>query len=131
MPTATTYEQLLVETLPQAIETEKQYREIGDRFGDLVGKARARTGSETKLMRLLALLIEDYDRRNSLPPDDAAPADRLRFLLEHSGKTPGDLFAIFGQRSHVNEAINGKRKISAEQARKLGELFRLKPGLFI
>jgi hypothetical protein len=48
---AETYEELLAEAGPQAIETEKQYREIGKRFGDLVGKGRARTRSETKLMR--------------------------------------------------------------------------------
>ena len=82
-------------------------------------------------MRLLALLIEDYDRRNALPPDEAGPADRLRFLVEHSGKTPASLIPIFGQRSHVNEALNGKRRISAEQARKLGRMFGVGPGLFI
>ncbi|MCC6361957.1 MAG: transcriptional regulator [Bryobacterales bacterium] len=130
MPTAT-YEQLLAETVPQVIETDRQYREIGSRFGDLVGKGRFRTQSETKLMRLLGLLIEDYDRRNALPPDDGAPPDRLRFLLEHSGKTPADLLPVFGQRSHVNEALNGKRRISAEQARKLGRMFNVNPGLFI
>lgn len=126
-----TYEQLLAEAVPQVIETEKQYREIGNRFGDLIGEGRARTLSETKLMRLLALLIEDYDRRNALPPDEAGPADRLRFLVEHSGKTPASLIPIFGQRSHVNEALNGKRRISAEQARKLGRMFGVGPGLFI
>lgn len=71
MPIAT-YEELLAETVPQVVETEKQYREIGGRFGDLAGKGRARTANETKLMRLLALLIEDYDRRHALPPDDGA-----------------------------------------------------------
>ncbi|MGE5567740.1 MAG: helix-turn-helix domain-containing protein, partial [Rhodospirillales bacterium] len=126
-----TYEQLLAETVPQVIETEKQYREIGTRFGDLVGKGRARTPSETKLMRLLALLIEDYDRRNAMPPDDATPSNRLRFLVEHSDKTPADLLPVFGQRSHVNEALTGKRRISAEQARKLGAMFNVNPGLFI
>ena len=130
MPTAT-YERLLAETVPQPIETEKQYREIGNRFGDLVGKGRARTRSETKLMRLLALIVEDYDRRNGLPLDDGTPADRLRFLLEHSGKTPADLLPIFSQLSHVNEALNGKRRISAEQARKLGRIFGVGPGIFI
>lgn len=130
MPTAT-YEQLLLEAVPQIIATEKQYREIGDRFGELVGKGRARTQSETKLMRLLALLIEDYDCRNALPPDNATPDERLRFLMEHSGKTPADLLGIFGQRSHVNETLNGRRKISAEQARKLAKLFHVQPGLFI
>lgn len=96
MPTAT-YEKLLKETVPQIIEIEKQYREIGDRFGELVGKGRARTQNKTKLMRLLALLIEDYDRRHALPPDNATSDERLRFLMEHSGKTPADLLPIFGQ----------------------------------
>jgi HTH-type transcriptional regulator / antitoxin HigA len=130
MPTAT-YEQLLIDAIPEVIETEKQYRELGGRFADLIGKGRSRTREETKLMRLLALLIEDYDRRSALPPDDATPADRLQFLLEHSGKTPADLLPIFGQPSHVNEALNGKRKISAEQARKLAKVFSVKPGLFV
>jgi len=130
MPSAT-YEELLVETVPQVIQTEKQYRQIGSRFGELVGKGRARTQDETRLMQLLALLIEDYDRRNAMPPDNATPAERLRFLVEHSGKTPAVLLAIFGQRSHVNEALNGKRRISADQARKLAKLFSVDPGVFI
>jgi HTH-type transcriptional regulator / antitoxin HigA len=126
-----TYEQLLIETIPQVIETGKQYREIGDRLGDLIGKGRARSREETKLMRLLALLVEDYDRRNAVPPDKATPAERVQFLLEHSGKTTADLIPIFGQRSHAHEALNGKRKISAEQARKLAKMFSVNPGLFI
>ncbi len=129
MPTAT-YEQLLVETLPRRIEDDEQYDMVRSRFGDLFGKRR-RTAAEDRLMDLLGLLIEDYDRRNSFPPDNATPADRLRFLLEHSGKTPADLLPVFGQRSHVSEALNGRRKISAEQARKLAEMFSVGPGLFI
>jgi HTH-type transcriptional regulator/antitoxin HigA len=130
VPTAT-YEELLIETLPQVIETETQYHQIASRFGDLVGKGRARSAEETKLLRLLALLVEDYDRRHALPPDNSTPAEKLRFLLEHSGKTASDLQFVFGQRSHVHEALTGKRRISAPQARKLGQLFRVSPGLFL
>ena len=129
MPMAT-YEQLLIETVPQVIETDKQYREIGVRFGDLVGKNR-RTAAEEKLMGLLGVLIQDYDRRHALPPDDATPPERLRFLLDHSGATPADLIPVFGQRSHANEALNGKRPISAAQARKLARMFNVSPSLFI
>ena len=82
-------------------------------------------------MDLLGVLVEDYDRRHSLAPEDSTPVDRLQFLLAHSEKTPADLLPIFGQRSHVNEAMNGKRKISADQARKLDKLFSVQPGLFI
>jgi HTH-type transcriptional regulator/antitoxin HigA len=130
MPTAS-YEQLLLETLPARIESEEQYREVGDRLGDLIGKRRRRTKEESKLMHLLALLVEDYDRRNALPPEESTPAEMVRFLMEHSGKTAADLLPVFGQRSHVNEALNGKRPISAEQARKLGELFGVAPGVFV
>jgi len=130
MSTAT-YEELLIETLPQVIETQAQYDPIARRFGDLVGKGRARSADETKLMRLLALLVEDFDRRHALPPDRSTPAERLQFLLEHSGKTATDLRPVFGQRSHVHEALTGKRSISAPQARKLGQLFRVDPGLFL
>jgi len=82
-------------------------------------------------LRLLALLVEDYDRRHALPPDKSTPAEKLQFLLEHSGKTVTDLQSVFGQRSHVNEALTGKRSISAPQARKLGRRFRVSPGLFL
>ena len=130
MPSAN-YEELLVETLPQVIETEKQYRGIGDRLGELVGKGRSRTRDETKLVRLLGLLIEDYDRRHGMPDQEDTPAEKLQFLMEHSGKTSADLIPIFGQRSHVSEALSGKRKISADQARALGKLFGVKAGLFL
>jgi len=61
------YERLLTEILPQVIETEAQYDRIARRFGDLVGKGRARSAEETRLLRLLALLVEDYDHRHALP----------------------------------------------------------------
>ena len=130
MPTAT-YQELLIETLPQAIRTEAQYRQIARRFGDLVGKGRARSAEETRLLRLLALLVEDYDRRHALPSDNSTPAEKLQFLLEHSGKTATDLQPVFGQRSHAHEALTGKRSISAPQARKLSQLFCVSPGLFL
>jgi len=126
-----TYEDLLVETAPEVIEGDAQYHGVLKRFGDLVGKANKRTPQETKLMRLLGLLIQDYDRRHALPPDESTPAERLAYVLEVSRKTPSDLLSIFGQRSHVSEALKGRRSISAEQARKLGKMFHLNPGYFL
>ena len=130
MPGAT-YEQLLVETLPKVIENDKQYDTLHRRFGDLVGKGRKRTRDETEFMKLLAVLIQDYDRRHSLPALDDTPAERLHYLLEVSGKAPADLIPVFGQKSHVSEALKGKRPVSADQARKLGKMFHLNPGYFV
>jgi antitoxin component HigA of HigAB toxin-antitoxin module len=41
------------------------------------------------------------------------------------------LLSVFGQRSHVSEALSGKRKVSVEQARKLAKLFSVKPSVFL
>lgn len=60
--------ELLVETLPHVIENDEQYDEIRGRAAELVGKQRRRSPEETRLMRLLLLLVEDYDRRQGLPP---------------------------------------------------------------
>jgi hypothetical protein len=62
-----------LQRLPVRIESEAQYRQTGDRLGDLIGKGRGRTKDETKLMELLALLVEDYDRQNALPPKEVRP----------------------------------------------------------
>ena len=127
----TAYEELLLKTKPEVIETRERYETVLRRVADLTRAGRHRTPEETKLFRLLSLLIQDYDRRHALPPDEATPAERLEYLLEVSGKTPADLLPVFGQRSHVNEALNGKRPISADQARKLGQMFHLNPGYFV
>jgi antitoxin component HigA of HigAB toxin-antitoxin module len=66
-----------------------------------------------------------------MPDEEDTPAEKLHFLIEHSGKTSAGLLPIFGQRSHVSEALSGKRTISADQARALGKLFSVKPGLFL
>jgi HTH-type transcriptional regulator/antitoxin HigA len=127
----TVYDRLLCEVRPEVIETDERYAEVSVRLAELVRRGTRRTASETRLMKLLAVLVEDYDRRHALPSDEGTPAERLRYLLEASGKTTTALIPVFGQRSHANEALNGKRPISTEQARKLGALFSVKPGLFV
>jgi antitoxin component HigA of HigAB toxin-antitoxin module len=127
----TVYERLLCEVHPEVIETAERYDEVSARLAGLVRKGDRRTASETRLMRLLAVLVEDYDRRHAMPPSNSTPAETLRYLLESSGRAATALIPVFGQRSHANEALNGRRPIGTEQARKLGALFGVKPGLFV
>ena len=115
----------------QMLETEEQYDSAAVRLSELVRKGRRRTVDEIRLMKLLAVLVRDYDERNALPPAGMAAGEALQYLLEQSGKTAVDLLRVFGQRSHVNEALNGRRKISTEQARKLAQMFSVNPGVFI
>lgn len=124
-----TYEQLLAETLPSRIDSEEQYDSICSHFGELLRKSR-RSAAEERLADLLSVLIEEYDRRNAMPPDNSTPGELLQFLLDHSGKTIIDLLPVFHQRTRVNEVLSGKREISLEQAKRLGRMFHVKPWLF-
>ena len=65
MPSAPTYEHLLLEVLPEVIQTEDQYDSAAVRLSELVRKGHRRTADETRLMKLLAVLVHDYDERNA------------------------------------------------------------------
>ena len=130
MPATATYEELLADALPKRIETDADYDRLHRRLSELM-RLQKRSTAETELFHLLVLLIQDYDRRHALPPDDSSPAERIQYLLEVSGRDAAELIPVFGQRSHVYEALNGKRPISAPQARKLGAMFHLNPGYFL
>lgn len=62
------YEQLLADIRPARIGTDAGYDTTRAQFGELLRKAR-RNKAEDRLMDLLGVLIEDFDRRNALPPD--------------------------------------------------------------
>ena len=76
-----------------------------------------------------------YERRRKMLQAaleaDLAPHELLQALLEESGKRQADLVSIFGSRSRVSDAVNGKRAISKGQAKRLSEYFRVSPAAFI
>ena len=69
MQTAT-FEDLLTEAALARIGNEAEYESVCARFGSLLGRHK-RTKAEDRLMELLGVLIQDYDRRNAMPPDDS------------------------------------------------------------
>lgn len=96
----------------------------------LLKKGEARTPEEHALCELLLKLIDDYQERHTIIPDLPAH-ELLQVLLTESGKRQADLVPIFGSRSRVSDAVNGKRTISKEQAKRLGAYFRVSPAAFI
>lgn len=130
MPVAT-YENLLLEALPKVIKTEEQYDECLNRVSTLVRKSKDRTPDETELMQLLSILIEDYDRKQEFSIEDNKPHEILKFLFDEHGMKLDDLSSVFGQKSHVSEALSGKRPISVTQAHKLASIFSVKHKLFL
>ena len=124
------YGTLLANTLPRVIETPEELERLTREIEPLLNKGDRRTAEEEELCRLVLKLIDDYQREHQLIPR-LQPHELLQSLLEESGKRQVDLLPVFGSRSRVSDAVNGKREISKAQAKRLGELFQLSPAAFI
>ena len=118
------------ETLPRVIATSEELERLTRQIEPLLDKGERRTPEEEALCCLSLKLIDDYQQtRRSIP--EMKPHELLQALLEESGKRQADLLPLFGSRSRVSDAVNGKRAISKSQAKRLGEFFSVSPAAFI
>jgi HTH-type transcriptional regulator/antitoxin HigA len=124
------YAELLSATLPRIIENDAELERVAQTVEPLLDKGKRRTREEEALCRLLLRLIEDYQQANRAIPR-LPPSEALLALLEARNLRQADLLPIFGSRSRISDAVNGKREISKAHARKLAEFFSVSPDLFI
>lgn len=120
--------------IPKVIETEVEYEQNLAVAEKLIAKKKNRSPEETTLFRLLVKLIEDYEESNySLKEwQDLPPHEILQHLLEVSHTKQTDLVGVISpSKGLISAIVNGKRAISKEQAKKLGQYFKLSPSLFI
>ena len=126
------YKELLIKYQPKVIETEEEYRQALTVVEYFVFK-KDRTLEEIALYDLAIILVTNYESK-TCPMDDwrtQSSTEMLQYLLDTSGKRQSDLVGIIGSSGIVSEVVNGKRAISKSQAKKLGEIFKVSPSLFI
>jgi HTH-type transcriptional regulator/antitoxin HigA len=125
------YGDLLKRFAPKVIETAEENRlalRIVDRLMN-IGDGK-RSAEENALLSLLAALIEQFERK-AYPVPQAEPKEILRDLMESNELKAADLADVMGGRSRVSDVLSGKRAISKEQAKRLGERFGISPAAFI
>jgi HTH-type transcriptional regulator/antitoxin HigA len=123
------YAQLLAKTLPSIIRTEEQNEMYLQQVTDLLRRENTLSQAESELLRLLTLLIEDFENRHYATPK-ASPLAAIIFLMDQHGLKQKDLTAVFGAPSITSEILNGKRELNREQIRRLSERFHVSPELF-
>jgi HTH-type transcriptional regulator/antitoxin HigA len=116
--------------MPIPIETEEDNERMLAVAGRLMEKGENLSAEEEALLRLLATLIEDFETK-FYRPEDAAPLEVLRHLMEGRGLRQSDMWELFGSKGVASEVLNGKRGISKTQAKKLAEYFHVPVSLFI
>ena len=86
--------------------------------------------TETDAIELLTLLVERYEQAHyAIPAANAVSV--VRFLIEQQGLAQRDLIPQFGSESAVSMFLQGHRKLTLEQVRKLSSRFKLPADVFI
>lgn len=124
----TDYGTLLSETKPEVIQEESQSQLYVALLEQLTSKTSV-SAAEEKLIRLLTVLIEEYESKN-YPVPPAGPADIVRHFMEVHALRQKDLVDIFGAESTVSDILHGKRDITKEQIRRLCSRFHVSPAVF-
>ena len=124
------YGLLLMETVPQVIESDADLDRAEETVNWLLSKGENLSPEEEKLLELVSDLIEAYEDIHYQIPE-SSPLDMLRFFMEDRGVKQSDLLSVFGSSGITSEVVNGKRSISKAQARKLAKYFKVSVELFI
>src|SRR6266404_9891285 len=64
---------------------------------------------------LLALVIEDYERRH-WPIEPPNPVDAIRYRMETGGYTQADLGRLIGSRQRASDVLARKRRLTMRMA---------------
>jgi HTH-type transcriptional regulator / antitoxin HigA len=124
------YRRLIAKVSPTIIETEEENERVLAIIERLMVKGEKRSPEEDAILNLLVHLVEQFEER-AYPIGDAPPAETVAFLLEQRGLKPIALAEILGSRGRVSEIMAARRSISKEQAKRLGEFFRVSAAAFI
>ena len=123
------YAQLLSKTLPRPITSDNQLTQALEITSRLMAQAEL-TAEETALLKLLSILIAEYERtRYADLFQKLAPAEALAYLMKENQLSQRDFPGI--PQSRISDILAGKRKISKAQARVFGERFKVSPALFL
>lgn len=102
------------------IKTEEAYRKAINQAELLAARDPEIGSKEAELLELLALLIEDFERKN-FKFDVPDPISAIEFRMEEQGLRQRDLIPILGSRSRVSEVLARKRPLTIPMIRSLSE----------
>ena len=123
------YARLLAESLPTVIDSEGLNELYLEQVSELLRREDSLSPAETQLLKLLTLLIEDFEEKHYAVPR-SGPLATVRFLMDQHSLKQKDLTDIFGTPSITSEVLSGKRELNKEHIRRLSKRFKVSPELF-
>jgi len=123
------YAHLLQRLQPQVIRSSQQHSRYLSLAEDLMLQ-RNLTRAQTRLLELLAVLIERYEAER-YGSSNADAVDTLKELMAAKGMKQSELAPFFGSKGVASEVLNRRRRISINSARALAKHFNLPVDVFV
>jgi HTH-type transcriptional regulator / antitoxin HigA len=73
---------------------------------------------ESDELEVLATLVSEYERKR-WPIEAPDPVDVLRYVMDQRGLSAADLVPYIGQRGHVYDVLNRRRRLSLSMIQRL------------
>lgn len=124
------YGALLQRTLPSVIRSEEDYDRHLQRLEEMMEHG-PKSVAEGRLMELLGVILQDYEKRRFRLGESATPHSVLRSLMDAKKVRHKDVWHLFGSKGIASEVLNGKRAISKEAAKKLAKFFSVSVEVFL
>lgn len=99
----------------KVIKTDEQHAQA---VAHLLRLMEAGDNSNNDTIELLALVLEDYERKVS-PSPSVDPVDAIGFRMDQMGMSAKDLAPYLGSQSKVSEVLNRKRPLTLAMMRNL------------
>jgi len=128
--TAPAYQSLLNKHCPSVIHTKAEHKQLLAELDRLFHKSSL-SAAEQRYSELLAVLIEDYEKRTLPLESKSDPIDVLKELMAANHLQQKDLLDVFKHKTLLSEILSRKRPLSLHHIRGLARRFRLSPEVFI
>lgn len=125
------YAELCALLPPRVIHDRADYENVSEVADAMAGHENDFTADQADYFDTLCALMEAYESETE-PPPKGTPLRALKFLLNEHGLSGADLSGILGASRALGPMIlRGERNLTLEHVRRLGEHFKIDPGLFL
>jgi HTH-type transcriptional regulator/antitoxin HigA len=115
----------LIKRFPlRPITTEAENDRAAEACDELTDRINDLSPAEEDYLEVLTDLIIKFESR--WDDEEITPVELIKYAMEQGDLTQNDLIPQLGSASRVSEFLNGKRKLSLQQAKNLSKRFKLK-----
>lgn len=108
----------MAQKLVRPLRSEANYEAALDEIERYFENEPKKGTAEADRFDLLALVIEDYERRH-WPVDPPDPVEAIRFGMTAGGRTQADLGRLLGSRQRASDILGRRRPLTMKMAWRL------------